>query len=182
MAQPNAVLPPVSLEQLGAIFDTALAGLATQAQLATTVAPLATQAQLANAVAPLVTQAQLANAVAPLATQAQLDAMLVRIQALLQPLNVPAFVAAATTTVQSIGASRMQNAHDRSDVEYAVVQRTDGTPPPHWPVGFDRNALIDGPIAVVDTLLNDFGLPHGAPVSARQRRNALALHIGTTRV
>ena len=74
----------------------------------------------------------------------------------------------------------MQNAHDRSGVAYVVVQRTDGTPPPHWPIGFDRAALVDGPVAVVDALLLDFGLPQGATV--RERRNALALHIGTTRL
>ena len=117
------------------------------------------------------------------AQHAAVQAQLAQMQALLLPLNVPAFVAAATATVQSIGASRMQNAHDRSGEAYAVVQRTDGTPPPHWPAGFDRAALVDGPIAAIDTLLNDFGLPHGAPAATvRERRNALARHIGKMRV
>jgi len=30
-----------------------------------------------------------------------------------------------------------------------VVPRADGTPPPNWPVGFDRAALRAGPIAAV---------------------------------
>ena len=139
---------------------------------------VASQADVANAVAPLATQAQLVDLQAQLAAmQAQLIAQM---QALLAPHNAPAIAAAATATVQSIVASRMQNAHDRSGMAYVVVQRTDGTPPPHWPIGFDRAALVDGPVAVVDTLLLDFGLPHGATV--RERRNALALHLGTTRL
>ena len=117
------------------------------------------------------------------AQHAAVQAQLAQMQALLLPPNVPAIVAAATATVQSIGASRVQNAHDRSGEAYAVVQRTDGTPPPHWPAGFDRAALVDGPIAAIDTLLNDFGLPHGAPAATvRERRNALARHIGKMRV
>ena len=56
----------------------------------------------------------------------------------------------------------------------------DGTPPPNWPAGFDRFALIRGPIAVIDALLNDFNLP--LPFSEHDRRDALALHIGTKRM
>ncbi len=85
--------------------------------------------------------------------------------------------------MQSIGAARMQNAHDRSGVAYAVVLRADGTLPPHWPVGgFQRDSLVFGNIATVDALLNDYGLPHGGPASRLDRRNALALHVGTMRV
>ena len=72
-------------------------------------------------------QADVANAVAPLATQAQLAAMQAQVQALLAPHNAPAIATAATATVQSIVASRLQNAHDRGDVAYVVVQRSDGT-------------------------------------------------------
>ena len=166
-------LPPEMLAQLGALVNAALAGdLATQAQLAAAVAPLATQAQLAAM------QAQLA------AMQAQLAAMptLAQIQAAaLAPHNAPAIAAAAAATVQAIVASRAHNAHDRSDLAYAVVPRPDGSPPPSWPVGFARRALIYGPIEVVDSLLTDYGLPHGAPIQPPERRSALAAHIGTMR-
>ena len=182
-------LPPEMLAQLGALVNAALAGdLATQAQLAAAVAPLTTQAQLAAAVAPLATQAQLAAMQAQLAaTQAQLAAMptLAQIQAAiaaaLAPHNAPAIAAAAAATVQAIVASRAHNAHDRSDLAYAVVPRPDGSPPPSWPVGFARLALIYGPIDVVDSLLTDYGLPHGAPIPPPERRSALAAHIGTMR-
>jgi hypothetical protein len=64
-------------------------------------------------------------------------------------------------------------------VAYAVVPRADGTPPPNWPAGFDRAALR-GPIAIINALLVDHGLPQ--PASFLNRRHALALHIGTMRV
>ena len=60
-----------------------------------------------------------------------------------------------------------------------MVPLADGTPPPNWPAGFDRAALR-GPIAVVNALLVDYGLPQ--PASLLDRRLALALHIGTMRV
>ncbi len=64
-----------------------------------------------------------------------------------------------------------------------VVPRKDGMVPPHWPAGFERGALIAGPIADVDALLADDGLPNGAGAGGLvQRRNALAAHIGTTLV
>ena len=50
----------------------------------------------------------------------------------------------------------------------------DPTPPP-----LDRGALVEGPIAVIDGLLGDYGLPNGAPAALFTRRNALARHIGT---
>ncbi len=63
------------------------------------------------------------------------------------------------------------------------MPRADGTLPPNWPVGgFRRPALFRGPIALVDTLLNDYGLPFGQNAGAvQERRDALALHIGTMR-
>ena len=83
--------------------------------------------------------------------------------------------------MQAINAARAQNAHDRSGEPYAVVPCSDGSLPP-WPLGFDRGALR-GPIAVIDALLNEYGLlPNGAPLTALQRRDSLALHIGTARV
>ncbi len=174
-------LPPAAvLAQMANFLGAAIAGqFASQADVANAVAPLATQAQLVDL------QAQLAAMQAQhAAMQAQLAAMqaqlIAQMQVLLAPYNAPAIAGAATATVQSIVASRMQNAHDRRGEAYVVVQRTDGTPPPHWPEGFDRAALIDGPVAVIDTLLLDFGLPHGA--SVRERRNALALHIGAARL
>ena len=45
-----------------------------------------------------------------------------------------------------------------------MVPRADGTPPPSWPNAFERYALIHGAILVVDALLTDCGLPHGAPI------------------
>ena len=155
-------LPPEMLVQLGAFVNAALAG------------DFATQAQLAAAVAPLATQAQLAA----MPTLAQIQAA---IAAALAPHNAPAIAAAAAATVQAIVASRALNAHDRSDLAYAVVPRPDGSPPPSWPVGFARRALIYGPIDVVDSLLTDYGLPHGAPIQPPERRSALAAHIGTMR-
>jgi hypothetical protein len=65
---------------------------------------------------------------------------------------------------------------------YAVVLRADGTSPPNWPIGFERSALVVGAIATVDALLADYDLPHGAPATLLERRNALAVQIGTTRV
>jgi len=171
-------LPPAAAANLGNAFHNAIAGqLATQADLANAVAPLATQAQM---------QAQFAAVQAQLAQiQAQQGAMqaqiIAQMQALLAPHNAPAIAAAASATVQSIVASRLENAHDRRDVAYAVVQRADGTPPPTWPDGFDRDALNDGPITVIDALLEDFGLPHGPPTTTIDRRIALAVHIGTKR-
>jgi len=156
------------MDQLNEFIGAALAG------------QFASHADLANAVAPLATQAQLAAMQAQLiAMQAQLIA---QVQALLAPHNAPAIAAAAGATVQSMVASRTLNAHDRSNVNYAVVPRADGTPPPSWPINFDRRALVSGPIAAVDLLLADFDLPHGPPTATIERRNALALHIGTTRM
>ena len=177
-------LPPAAvLAQMANFLGAAIAGqVASQADVANAVAPLATQAQLVAMQTQM--QAQL------VAMQAQMQAQLVamqaqliaQIQALLAPHNAPAIAAAATATVQSIVASRMQNAHDRRGVVYAVVQCTDGTLPPHWPVEFDRNALVGGNIAHIDALLGDYGLPRGNPIPSLERRNALALHIGTMRM
>ena len=122
-------------------------------------------------------QAQLVQMLAQ--TQAQMQAQM---QALLAPHNAPAIAAAAAATVQSVVASRLENAHDRSGVAYSVVQRIDGTLPPNWPNGFDRDALVRGNVNIVDALLNDYGLAHGQPISVFDRRNALAVHIGTNRV
>ncbi len=71
----------------------------------------------------------------------------------------------------------MANNHYRSGAAYAVVPLADGTPPPNWPIGFDRAMLRTGPIAVVISLLTDYGLV--PPAAAFDRRNLLALHIGT---
>lgn len=59
--------------------------------------------------------------------------------------------------------------------------RTPWSSAPTWPDGFDRDALNDGPITVIDALLEDFGLPHGPPTATIDRRIALAVHIGTMR-
>ena len=163
--------------QLVTIAD--LAPLATHVQPAAATAPLATHVQLAAATAPLATHAQVAAAIAAL--QVNMDAQFAAIHALLAPLAVPAIAGAATAIVQAVAAARAQNAHDNRGMAYAVVPRSDGTPPPNWPAGFSREDLVDGPIAVIDALLNDYGLPHGAPAALSARRNALARHIGTPR-
>jgi hypothetical protein len=59
------------------------------------------------------------------------------------------------------------------------VPRDDGTLPPSWPAaGFTRDNLVEGSIVVIDALLSDYGLPHGAPATLFARRNALARYIG----
>ena len=162
--------------------------IATRADLA----PLATQAQMQAIQAQM--QAQQAQMQALQAQmQAQMQAIPVQLQemqvqiiaqmhALLAPHNAPAIAAAAAATLQSINTARMRNAHDRSDVEYAVVPLANGTPPPHWPVGFNRTALVRGNINHINNLLNDFDLAQPHHTSALNRRNELALHIGTMRV
>ena len=183
-------VPPAALAQIVAGINVAFAGvIATPADIALAVAPLASLVQLQNAVAPLATQAatqaQLAAMQAQIAAQfAAMQVQLAAIQALLAPVNVPAIAAAATAVVQSIVAARMENKHDHSGPAHAyeVVLLADGTVPPNWPPGFERVALVSGPIAVVDALLNDYGLPNGPPGALVDRRDALALHIGTTRV
>ena len=98
-------------------------------------------------------------------------------QAQLALIGIPAIAAAASASVQAIANARVVNNHYRSGVAYAVVPLADGTPPPNWPIGFDRATLRTGPIAVVTLLLTDYGLV--PPAAAFDRRNLLALHIGT---
>jgi hypothetical protein len=84
--------------------------------------------------------------------------------------------------VDRIAAARRENAHDLDGVAYAVVPCADGAAPATWPAGFDRDQLRDAPIAVIDALLGDHGLPHGPPRPVIERRNVLAVHIGTGRL
>jgi len=160
-----ALIPEVAVAQIVAALNAVVGG------------EIATKADLVNAIAPLATQAQM---------QLQLQEMQVQIiaqmHALLAPHNAPAIATAATATVQSIITARMRNAHDRSDVAYAVVPLANGTLPPHWPVGFNRTALFRGNINQINDLLNDFGLAQPLHTSALNRRNELAVHIGTMRV
>ena len=129
----------------------------------------------------LATQAQLAAAIAPIAAQlAALQLSVDELSAQLAAHNAPAVAAAASAIALSIAGARRRNDRDSRGVAFAVVPRSDGTPPPRWPEGFDRDALVEGPVEVVDDLLEDYGLPHGAPAGgAFARRNALARHIGT---
>ncbi len=88
--------------------------------------------------------------------------------------------AAATAIIQAIVAARARNAHDRRGENYEVVPLYDGTLPAHWPAaGLARYNLVEGSIALVDALLNDYGIPSGPPLNRFQRRNALARHLGT---
>jgi len=176
MAAAPAAAP--ALAPLLAAFHAA--GLATQADLA----PLATRADLAAAIAPVQAQVAalqlqvngLAAQLAALPTLAQLQAV---IQAALAPHNAPVVAAAASAIVLSIANARRRNNSDERGVAFTVVPLADGTLPTHWPAGFDRHQLVEGLIATVDNLLEDYGLPHGAPASLFERRNALARHIGT---
>ena len=167
-----------------------LAPLATQAQLAATQAAM--QAQLAAMQAQLAAM-QAQSAAQLTAMQAQLVAMqaqsaaqfhahLAAVQALLAPIGVPAIAAAATAIVRATAAARSQNAHDHRGVAFAVVPRDDGTLPPHWPAGFNREQLVDGPIGVIDTILADYGLLYDVTVVLTERRSMLAGHIGTPRL
>jgi hypothetical protein len=182
-----AIAPLATTVQLAA----AIAPLATTVQLAAAIAPLATNVQLVAAIAPLATNVQLAAAIAPLATtvqlantnaqlvamQANINAQFAALQAQLALIGIPVIAAAAAAAVQAIVSARVANNHSRSGVAYAVVPRADGTAPLNWPAGFDRATLRTGPIAVITALLNDYGLI--APAAAFDRRNLLALHIGT---
>ena len=80
-----------------------------------------------------------------------------------------------------IAEARARNAHDERNLAYVAVPRSDGTLPPNWPAGFGRFDLIEGPIGVIDAILGDYGLPHGAPAALFARRNTLARHIGAPR-
>jgi len=115
------------------------------------------------------------------ALPAQLAALPAQVAALI---NAPAISGQIARNVQSVVSARGLNRHDRDAEPYTVVLREDGTAPPHWPVppaaGFDRDALLRGPLALVDVLLADYGLAHGAAAgTSLARRNALARHIGT---
>ena len=58
---------------------------------------------------------------------------------------------------------------------FGKVYCLDGTPPPHWPLGFNHPALAKGPIKVVDALLRDYGIPSGPRAGTVQvRRSKLA--------
>ena len=197
-------VPPALMAQLGALLNVALAGqMASQADVAAATAPLATNAQVAGVqqqvnalaaqVAALPTVAQfnalaaqfnaLAAQVAAQPTLAQIQAAVAAaVAAALAPHKAPAVAATAAATVQAVVVARGMNNHHLNGVAYAVVPRADGTAPPSWPAaGLRRATLRTGPIAVVNALLNDSWLLPLAlplPVTALDRRNALAAHIG----
>ena len=175
-APPNQQI--VALQAAGFAMQVDLAPLATQAGVAAAIAPLATRADVAAAVAPLATQVQHAQTQVQIA---QLQAQLAQILLLLAPGGVPAIAGAATAIVQSVVAARTKNAHDERGVAYIPVPLEDGALPPNWPAGFSRDDLVEGPIGIIDTMLNDYGLPHGPPAMPFTRRNALARHIGAAR-
>ena len=158
-------------------FIATMAGMdiATAADLA----PIAAQLKMLKQQLNLLTQQVnlLTQQVNALPTLAQINAA---IAAALVPHNAPAVAAAATATAQAIAAARARNAHDRDGEVYAVVPRADGAAPAHWPPGLDRAALLTCPIFDVNALLAEYQLP--AAGTARVRRNALALHIGTKRM
>jgi hypothetical protein len=98
----------------------------------------------------------------------------------LAAINPGNIAAAAAQSIHVIETARRLNQHGLRGVPYALVPLADGTPPPNWPVGFDRAALVEGGIAAVDLLLGDYGIPAGAGVGAPiVRRIALAQALGT---
>lgn len=125
--------------------------------------------------------ASLDAAIAAVAAQVAALPTLEQIKELIQQ-NFSTIAGPVAAIVLNIAAARARNAHDRRGEPYAVVPLADGNAPANWPVGFDRTALVEGAVAAVDTLLADYGLPHGAGAgSSLVRRNALASHIGTSR-
>jgi hypothetical protein len=94
---------------------------------------------------------------------------------------------AATMAAFAAGCARARadNLHSRRGVPLIPVPLYPAGPaaggaPAGWPAGFDRVALFEGAIAVVDALLTTYGLPAGAAAgSTFDRRNALAAHLGT---
>ena len=139
-------------------------------------APLGLDAVLAGALAPI------GNALANIQAQQVAQAgVLANIQAQLALINPAGIAAAASLSLQAIEAARGRNRHDQRGVLYTPVPRPDGTLPPSWPAGgFDRAALVEGPIPAVDALLNDYGLPAGPGAGAAPaRRVALAQALGT---
>ena len=111
------------------------------------------------------------------------SARIANIEALLVPMNVPHLVATITRICQEIAAAKEANHHDRRDIAYVAVPCSNGALPANWPAGFDRNDHFDGPIAVIDALLEDYGAPaFGAAAGAPHvRRNLLAGYIGAIR-
>ncbi len=137
---------------------------------------LATVADIQNALAPINAQLLALNA-QMLALPAQINASVL---AALAPHNAAAIAATASATVLAIATARARNAHDRDGEDYAVVPRTDGTPPPNWPpAGMDRGALAASTAATVNALLGDYQLAAPPGTALRVRRNMLARHIGT---
>ena len=115
------------------------------------------------------------------ALPAQIAALSAQIAALA---DVPAITGQVVQNAQAVLAAQGLNRHDRDAEPYTMVPRNDGSAPTNWPAppapGFDRSALMRGPVALVDSLLADYGLAHGAPAGPPLvRRNALARRIGT---
>lgn len=138
--------------------------------------PLGLDAALAAALVP--TGVALANIQAQ---QQLLAGAVANIQAQLALMNPAGVTAAALQSLQAIEAARGRNRHDQRGVLYTPVPRPDGTLPPSWPAGgFDRAALVEGPIPAVDALLADYGLPAGPGAgTVPARRVALAQALGT---
>jgi soluble lytic murein transglycosylase len=111
-----------------------------------------------------------------IAVQNQLGVLIAQF-AVINPVNI---AAAAARSINVIETARRLNQHGLRGVPYVLVPLGDGTPPPNWPVGFDRAALVEGGIVAVDLLLGDYGIPAGAGVGAPiVRRIALAQALGT---
>ena len=146
-------------------------------------APLGLDASLAAALAPMQNQLnamqnQMQNQLN--AMQNQMQNQHIAVQNQLAAINPGNIAAIAAQSIHVIETARRLNQHGLRGVPYALVPLADGTPPPNWPVGFDRAALVEGGIAAVDLLLGDYGIPAGAGVGAPiVRRIALAQALGT---
>ena len=129
----------------------------------------------ANVAALAATVAPLPGAVAAnTAALGVLTANVAALTAAVAALNIPAIAAGAAAHALTCTIARAANAHDHRGVPL--------NPVPHgcpgalaWPPGFDRAALIEGPVAAVDALLLAYGLPAGA--AAPQRARAAPRHL-----
>ena len=101
--------------------------------------------------------------------------LIAQMQVMLMPQNAPAIVI-AVATARAVLAARARNAHDLRGVAYAAVPRDDGSLPPNWPAAFSRDALVEGPIGVIDAILNDWPAARPTPWAFRAPQRARGAH------
>ena len=98
-------------------------------------------------------------------------------------LNIPVLVGATLAAAAGVLRARSDNAHDRRNIMLVPVPHAGAAVPAFWPAaGFCRAGVFEHPIGPVDALLLGYGLPSGAAGGTpMERRNALAVHLGTMR-